>query len=844
MAAIFDTETSNLGTDAKTARAIPILYIDNDIRDVDLTNYKPDEDDNVNFYRTEDEYISQLREYIKWGEVVGKVPIVCAYNLMFDLQSLMESLSDEYDIQTNAQSSTNVYVLDIISKSNSKILLRFWDTFHLDMRGLAKMGQVAGLPKATGSWDYGIIRTEKTPLTDEELFYAKRDVQVIPSFLRFLLQTNEWLRQDMLGNAVLTKTSLVRQMAKHDIGKQRITKKDHKKITVEKMFLELCKQEMPRTYNQYALRKACFRGGYTFTAARYASTIQHNVVSVDVTSMHHQFINGRFIPVRFSWLDNDTILSMCKTILATTKKEVMDRYEKPFSKAIHARIKFTNIRLKTNTAFDAYGIGLCPMSKFKHMEPEDEDEAKYMCEDAIIKAGFHDMFTNAVFAFGKLYKADSVTLHLNEIELWCMSRVYEWDSFEVIYGEGTSSFTRPPDYVTLQSNVLYKLKDDNKFIANHYKEGVPYPYHIPDTVPEGYRNALKDGSILWEDFNAYYTNDTKGKFNGIYGTMAQDVYKPAYKCEGGVISVDTSTIVDRGNWDEKKKETSKVLYTYGMRIVAGSRLHMVLAIERVFEAFGESARVLGGDTDSMKIAFDDSVSDNDIDESLKVFSVISKRARDITMQRVRKLYPKQASTLKGVGGFEIENAGNHYRTHIELWNKCRCSIASDSTVHITCAGLSRPSDKYHIERFIYDFIQRGYKEEDVLKLCVGYNVWVCHEVCHALESHRPNPHDRIRECVKDYKGVETVVDNHEVTCLYPVGRWLGETMKRDNAATVMFLKDVYDREVDTSIRRLYANEQTGQIEVTRQVEEGNERTVLLGVSEWLQKQDTTTGTRR
>lgn len=849
IAAVFDTETTNLGTDPKTARAIPILYIDNDIRDVDLTDYTPDRDDHILLLRTEDEYIERIEEYIKWGRIVQRVPIITAYNLMFDLQSLLQSLAERYDVQVNAQSSTNVYTYDLREKGsgdNSTVLLRFWDTFHLDMRGLAKMGEVAGLEKASGDWDYSKIRTSITHLSDEEIFYAKRDVQVIPKFLSFLLATNDWLRQDMLGCIVLTKTSLVRQMAKHDIGPKRIEKKDHKKITVEKMFLELCKQEAPRTYNQYALRKACFRGGYTFTAAAYASTIQRNVVSVDVTSMHHQFINGRFIPVKFAWLSNSALRSMCESILATSRDEVMEHYERPFKSAIHARIRFDGIRLKEGSAFERYGIALCPMSKFKHLEPEREDEASYAAEEAVITNGWHDMFTNATFAFGKLYEADSVTLHINEVELWCMSRVYEWDSFKVIYGEGTSTFTRPPDYVTLQSNVLYKLKDDNKFIANHYREGEPYPYNIPDTVPEGYRNSLRDGSILWEDFNAYYTNDTKGKFNGIYGTMAQDVYKPSYKSEGGVISVDQSTVVTTGNWDERRKESTKVLYTYGMRIVGGSRMHMVLAIERMHETFGDAARVLGGDTDSMKISFDETVTDSDIDESLRVFGEISETARNVTMQRVRRLYPKQASSLRGVGGFEIENAGNHYRCHVELWNKCRCSVAADSTVHITCAGLSRPSDRYHIERFMHDFIQSGYKDEDVLRLCVGYNVFVCHQICHALEGHRPKPTDKVSETIEDYEGSKADITAHEVVCLYPVGRWLGETMKRDNRATVEYLSKVYDRGVDVAVRRLYANEVTGEIEVTRQVEGETETTVMMGVSEWLKShsQGTTTGTER
>ena len=828
IAAIFDTETCNLGTTASDAHAIPILYIDNDIRDIDLIDYEPERDDHVKFYRFEEEYIGQLREYVEWGKMAGVVPIVCAYNLMFDLQSLMESLSNDYEIEANAQSSTNVYTIDIYE--NDAHVLRFWDCFHLDMRGLAKMGDVAGLPKATGSWDYSLIRTPSTELSDEELYYAKRDVQVIPAFLRFLLRTNDWMKQSDLGSRVLTKTSLVRQMARREIGSQRVRRENGKDITVEKMFLDMCRQEQPRSFDQYAVRKSCFRGGYTFTSAAFASTIQHNVVSVDVTSMHHTFINGRFVPNHFKVMGADALQRLAERVLSTTREHVVESYHKPFDCAFHARIRFTNIRLRGGSAFEAWGIALEPLSKFKRVRDVSDSEARDDGENSLISDGWHDTFTNGSFAFGKLYRADEATLHVNEVELWSMSRVYEWDEMRVIYGDGTMSFCRPPDYVTLQSNVLYEMKDSNKFISNHYHEGEPYPFKIPKMVPEGYRDGLLSGTLSHDDWDAYYISDTKGKFNGIYGTMAQDVYKPSYRCVNGSLEVDRETIVSRSNWKDRQPKSCRVLYTYGMRIVAGSRLHMVLAIERVWEEFGSRARVLGGDTDSMKISVDGDVTDAEMSRSLHVFEEMSKSAIDETMRRVRTLYPTQASSLRGIGGFEIENEGNHYVTHLELWNKCRVSIGSRGDVHVTCAGLSRPSDAYHIGRFIHEMVECGNDAGTVLQACMGYNVFVSHDICHALESSRPGPYDRFVGDVTDHLGVTSHVDVHEVVCLYPVGRWLGETLKDSNRITVDQLGRWYDRDVDTRERHLVTDGSV--IEVLTDLGNGLE-TTMIGDSEWL-----------
>lgn len=813
LAAVYDTETTNyldaestrLGR-VENTRAFPILFIDNDIRDVDLKNYEPDRDDKIRFYRTEQEMQARIDEYIEWGIVCKKVPVICAYNLMFDLHPLMEGLNERYDIQANAQSSTNVYTLDLYEREADRLLLRFWDTFHLEMRGLAAMGRTCGIAKAVGEWDYSLVRTSETKLSDMELFYASRDVQVIPAYLRYLLRANEWMQQSDFGYRVLTKTSIVRQMAKRQIGPKMIREsEDGKCLTLRKAFMSLCRQESPHSYGSYAMRKACFRGGYTFTSASMASRVVRNVVSVDVTSMHHTFINGRKIPVRFEPCKPDTLQRMCETICATTLQSVMDSYHQPFDFALHARVRFVNLRLRQNSCFARWGIALLAQSKFASKpDPNDdyeEDELMVASYEGTMSHGFRDRFSaDATFAFGKLYSASEVVAHVSEIELWCMSRVYEWDSMVVIGGEATAQWVMPPDYVTAQSNILYRQKDLAKFIANHYVEGEPYPYSTAG-IPDGIAASLKDGSCEWVFFNSWYTGTVKGMFNGIYGTMAQDQYKPDFECEHGELQVNRSTICTPENFAERTPKSGMVLYTYGLRIVGGSRMHMVIAMELVDSFFGDRVDVLGGDTDSMKMRCDNDVTDEEIDECLKPIADASKSAIDTAMQRLRRTCPEFASTLTGIGGFEVENRGKHYDWHIELWNKCRVSFDSRMHSHITCAGLSRPIGTYHIETFLDDMARR-YGVERTLEECIGYDTFVSNAIAHALEAHHPKVSDRFVGDVTDHLGRTAHVDAHESTSLYPVGRWLGETTKVGNALSVAYLMREYGRKVHSDCRFL------------------------------------------
>lgn len=805
VAAIFDTETTNIGEGAET-RAYPILYIFNDLRDTPLESYTPDTDD-VRFYRHTSEALAYIDDLIEYGRAHGYVPIIAAYNLMFDMQTLMLELTQSYTITANAQTATSVYTLDLCVGGD--VVCRFWDTFYLEMGGLRAMGETCGLPKAVGDWNYSLIRTPETPLTEEEMFYARRDVQVIPQYLQWLLRTNHWLTPGMLGCRVLTKTSLVRQMARREIGGRRVTLQSGKKITLQRAFEMTCNQEFPKNYESYALRKSCFRGGLTFTAARTASVVADNVASLDVTSMHHAFINGRRLPVRFAPTPPELLQIACESIIATPLVDVLAHYDDPFRTGVHAAVRFTNLRLRKGTCFDAWGIAICPRSKFVRTlragtDYSNNERAK--TQDNSIRAhGYVDSAINPTYAFGKLYRADECVLHVNEIELWNIGQVYAYDAMQVLYGESTTKTIIPPDYVTLQSNMLFARKTDVKNLIKGYAEGTPYTGEIPDSIPEGIARDAKTGTLSVKFLQSYYGSTVKGQFNGIYGTQAQDVMKADYRVtEDGELEVDRTTVCTPENFAKKRPKVPRVLYTYGMRIVAGSRMHLVIAMMLVYARLGDRVTVTGGDTDSLKIHCDADVSDADLMESLQPLHDAVETAINRTMRRVRVTAPDMASTLEHIGKFEVEDCGGatRYTKHMELWNKARVSLDIGGRVHVTCAGLPRPDGAYTIEEFLHDLMAAGHDFAEAVGMSLGYDVLVNYDICHTLQRNRPHVWDRYVGNVTDYRGTVSRVDASEAIALYPSGRWLGESDKQANEENIAYLRDLYNRNVETEPREL------------------------------------------
>ena len=800
IAAVYDTETTNHGSGADT-RAFPVLFIANDLRGVEIKDYIPGESDDVRFFRYAEQFIDYLRELMEWGERERLIPIVCSYNVGFDLQPLLYELSREWPIHITAQTSTSLYTLDLIR--DGEPVLRFWDTFFLEQNGLAAMGRTCGLAKAEGEWDYELIRTPETPLTEDELFYAGRDVQVIPAYLRWILESNEFLDPSELGVRVITKSSIVRRMADKELGRRHhIVSAAGNRCNLTRAFELTCAEELPRTYDSYATRKACFRGGFTFTAAATAARIVGNVCSLDVVSMHHAFINGRRVPVDFRERTPLQLQVWANDTIKTPVSQILKYYHNPFPYAYHIRVRFENIRLKAGSAFEEWGIGLIPQDKFAKITEKDySSENGAAAEDLIREHGYYARALNAEFCLAKLMRADVCEMHVHELELWCIAQVYDFDRCRVIYGEGTARSILPPDYVSLQSNKLFQMKSELKGIVKAYREGRPYTGPISALIPEGIASGLKDGSLSEDFIRAYYQTSVKGMFNGIYGTQAMDLFRPDFMVDdSGEICIDRASGVSPETFDGKLAaiRKPKVLYTYGMRIVAGSRMHLVIAISLLHRAFKGRIRITGGDTDSLKISCDADITADMLLQALEPLHAAIRAALDTAQLRVRERYPELASDLAHVGEFECENAGHFYAEHVELWNKARVSW-DGAHVYVTCAGLSRPHGSYTIEHFIEDLIAQGHTFGECVPLALGYNVRVDNAICHSLERHRPAAADRFTGYVTDYRGETSWVDVPQSIALYPGDRLLGEPAKKDNAATLAYLER-QGVEVDQRIR--------------------------------------------
>ena len=809
--AAYDTETTNYYVEIdgrKMPMAFPVLFITNDLRGIDLYKYEPG-CSKINLDREVEQMLARIDDFAAWGIERGVIPVVCAYNLLFDLQPLMFALSKKYDMETNAQTSANVYTLDLLV--NGVVVLRFWDTFHLELNGLYAMGKACGVEKLD-CWDYNLIRRPDTDLTPEELAYAGRDTEIIPAYLRFLLESYPWLSPDMFGNKIVTKSSLVRQMAKNEIGNIKVFFGDSKHANLYSLMRCTCKRELPPSFNSFSLRRACFRGGLTFTAGNNACKVFHRVASLDVTSMHHTFIQGRRIPIGFHPANPETLHSACDAIVRVPVDAVLKNYSKPLPYGIHALVRFDNIRLREGSVFERDGIGCLARSKFSKKAPLTDYSANdyNIAQDELIKrCGFMDGAKGARFAFSKLVSADVAYVYLSEMELWNVAQVYSWDAMEPIYGEVSTRWEDPPEYVMAQSMMLYLQKNEMKDVVKNY-DGTPYTLPIGSSIPPMIQEGLRAGSLSPAFVESYYNHSVKGAFNAIYGIECMSYFRPGFMVKDGEISVNPETVASSENYAELMSELLKnpplVLYNYGMRIVGGSRMHLIIAMALIYAALGDSVIFLGGDTDSMKISVKEDTEIEDVLACLEPLHLASREAIKNTTRRCVDLvfhgdYPETT-----IGFFEVEPASKEsifYSDHVEFWNKARVSYVN-GRAHVTFAGLPRPDGVYNIEDFLTDRIKELGFEKGVLG-ALGYNVTVCPELSFFLEHARPHAAERFVGDVTDYCGETKQVDAPASIALYPASRSLGETNKFQNMENVEYMWSI-GTEVDITPRYIVAED--------------------------------------
>ena len=785
----YDSETTNLNVDG-IPKAFPILHqlglLDGTpLDEIDHSNVE--EHTQIELFRHSHELYERLDDMV--SRETDYVPVILCHNLAFDMYGLSGWLSRQ-NVRVLAKSARKPITFTISDEYGMPRLV-IWDTLIFTQQSLERMGEDCGYSKGVGEWDYDLVRTPETPLTDAETDYAKRDIYTLLSWFGWWIRRNPDIAQDRLACNVVTKTGIVRERRRVRFSN---LKGEGMKRNCAYYWLARCRLDAPKTDDELYTMLACTRGGFTFCSSVNASVpfdLENTgkvIAAYDATSQHPAQLVSHKYPVSFREATPLVLELAFDLIGKITLHNVLDKWDKPFPVAFNACFRFTNLRPRQDSVFARCGIFPIASARYKTPEQlrqyeENGDKAAYL--DHMRQRAYCDTAENANCAFGKLISADVATLYITELTAWEIWQAYEWDSVEAMHGYETGKFNRPSDMDVISVMQFYKAKDEFKAAREaFYKSGTISNAEKLESlgIAPAIARGMEAGTISSGDVEAAYLG-LKADLNAIFGISASNQYRRDTVLDSeGISYVGEFGIVNA-------PRTSKVWYQFGQRIVGWSRIAQCCVL-MLTEKHVHTC--VNGDTDSVKLLADESKLDGISRDLEKLGRAIDKGKKKVCA-RVRAAYPDVYDELEEIGHYVPEFQTDRF---CASWNKAYCTHEKDKTgkrrFSFTLAGIPTRRRENKVSSFIGlngladRFHGLGWSFEDVCNLFLGYNTTFANDVIRLNARRFPEWGETMFERVTDYQGNMALVAEPCALALYPMSKTVNDTKSAENVVNMHY----------------------------------------------------------
>lgn len=780
----YDSETSNITT-KNSVTSYPILHqlglIDCEITEINSDNVETHTD--INMFRNTLDLYEKLDTIV--NNIYDYVPVICCHNLAFDMYGLSPWLNRN-NVKVLAKSARKPIAFTIRDDDNNTRLV-IWDTLIFSQQSLEKMGNDCNYKKAVGKWDYDLVRTPATPLSSDEIEYARVDIYTLLVWLSWWINRNTDIEPSKLGLNVVTKTGIVRERRRIRFDS---LKGRGLKYNVGRYFLYRCRSEAPKSDDELYTMQAATRGGLTFCAMNSASVVYDYdglapiVAGFDATSQHPAQMVSHLVPFNFNNHSKEVLELAFDLIGKVDLNHVLDNWQKPFNVAFYACFTFKNLRQKENSIFKKYGI--YPLASARYKKADDDDNGDRIAHDENRECkGYFDYGSNVKSAFGKVISADEITLYITELTAWEIWQCYEWDSVEAIHGYSTGRFTKPSDMDVISVMQFYEAKNSFKTAREEYysKATITNGNDLKRLgIPSHLVECMENATLSDNDVEATYLS-LKADLNSLFGISASNEYRR------DTVLTDTGIEYEGEFGICNKPKNPKVWYQYGQRIVGWSRIAQIVSMMLV-EPY--CTAIVNGDTDSFKVVLANQDSLLYIKQALTRLSTAIDSGKRKVCERIKQRYPAYYNPLDGIGHYMQEFETKQY---CASWNKAYCIREYDKRdsqyhIHFTLAGVPtkrRVGDSscfIGIDGLADRMIKLGYSFTDICNLFLGYNVTFANDVINLNSRAFPEWGSIFFDNVTDYLGNTSMVSEPNSLALYPMSKTINDTCNIENATNL------------------------------------------------------------
>lgn len=768
----YDSETCNFIEDGMKS-AIPILHqfgiLDCPIQEIDASNVE--DHTRITMFRHTYEAYAFLDSIV--DSSLDYVPVIVCHNLSFDMYPLAEWLNS-HEVKVLAKSKRKPITFTIMINNDKKLVI--WDSLVFSQKSLSMMGHECGYEKLSGEWDYSLIRTPETVLSERELEYASHDIYALLAWFGYWLNMNPDIDPDYMALRVCTKTGVVRLRRSLRFDGLRAP---GRKQNTGRYWNYVNRTNMPKTDDELFMLHAATRGGFTFCSKKWASVpitpdSGYCVAGYDAKSQHPAQMVSHYYPVSFHEANADILQNAFDLCACRSIDYVLDRYDKPFLVAFYACFEFRNLRPKKNSLFAREGIYPAASARFSKAMPaideDNEDNSLFM--RSMLENGYKDYAKHPIYAFGKLESASVCRLWLTELAAWEIAQCYDYDSVKAISGYFTMKFMRPTDMAVLSVMQFYKAKDVFKRAMNLYKKEKRIDSELESElkssgIAESIISDMRNGCISESDLKFVYQS-LKADLNGLFGIEATNEYR-----KDTILGADGIDYTGEDGISNAPKNP-KAWYQFGQRIVGWSRIAQIINMQL---AYPYCEGIVNGDTDSIKFVCEESAIDK-IDNALSRYGYAIDKAKRKVCERVEKSFPECFSSLDCIGHYEREFIASHF---CASWNKAYV-ISDGKTCEFTLAGI--PAGVSHVEMNLNaianDMLANGSSFDDVCNELLGYNLTIANSITGLNMRAFPEWGAWYTGTITDYKGDSYDVAEPYALALFPMAKTINDTTNPEN----------------------------------------------------------------
>lgn len=451
--------------------------------------------------------------------------------------------------------------------------IQFRCSYLLLNKSISTLGKELNLNKL--DYEYTKLRTPLTHMTEKEIDYNFRDVEIMLKSVYNLIKKNQYIKN--INSIPFTKTGVMRfnceQNPDINVSEYYVNKNgEKKKGNLQKLNKFLCKLEQANSPKQLEFWEKLFQGGLVYSNPKFIGQVNHNLASFDFSSDYPFQMLTRLYPSQFEEYKGDKKKKLTQCMYKANHLNYIRA--KTIRNMFNAIVVVKNIKAK----FDFQPIGT---SKIEELEKPLKNTV------------------NCKIINGKVLEIKTeVRMYVTCIDYLTLTLFYDFDLVDVEYLEIATRYKKTNDFKLNSVEFNGRKKAEYKVYNSILEKATEFKHYSKEEIEDDFfRTMVNQEEDLFSQKSTSHIlyQNVKADLNALYGDNAQHLLREK-------ISYDNSTweyIKESADFEsDYLKKQQKTSYIYGLYVPQYARAS-ILYIAYIF--LQNNIDVYYIDTDSIKV---------------------------------------------------------------------------------------------------------------------------------------------------------------------------------------------------------------------------------------------------